>query len=181
MIDLLDPSFLPAQPVNSGPEETGSGTLSSLSDAKAPDQADNEANPLPRTTVGEWKAGASSTSPEDGSWEDPASSAGDDLGRPFEGIENSNNPFFTMQDANAWDKTPNISSYTDGLIRKKNARFHIPPERNLNNIDELISLAQDEEEKKELKQQKRLLRNRRAAYVIFSFAVIRRRIAKLPK
>ncbi|KAK0612899.1 hypothetical protein B0T17DRAFT_593158 [Bombardia bombarda] len=48
-------------------------------------------------------------------------------------------------------------------IRKKNARFDIPAERNLNNIDQLISQSQDDQEIKELKQQKRLLRNRQAA------------------
>lgn len=49
-------------------------------------------------------------------------------------------------------------------IRKKNARFEIPAERNLANIDTLILQTADEQEKKELKQQKRLLRNRQAAY-----------------
>ncbi len=48
-------------------------------------------------------------------------------------------------------------------IRKKNARFDIPAERNLNNIDQLIAQSTDEQEVKELKQQKRLLRNRQAA------------------
>ncbi|KIW01041.1 uncharacterized protein PV09_07556 [Verruconis gallopava] len=48
-------------------------------------------------------------------------------------------------------------------IRKKNARFDIPQERNLANIDRLIENAKDEDEIKELKQQKRLLRNRQAA------------------
>ncbi|KAK4127086.1 hypothetical protein N657DRAFT_564483 [Parathielavia appendiculata] len=48
-------------------------------------------------------------------------------------------------------------------IRKKNARFEIPAERNLSNIDQLIALSTDEQEIKELKQQKRLLRNRQAA------------------
>ena len=48
-------------------------------------------------------------------------------------------------------------------IRKKNARFDIPAERNLNNIDHLIAQSTDEQEIKELKQQKRLLRNRQAA------------------
>jgi hypothetical protein len=48
-------------------------------------------------------------------------------------------------------------------IRKKNARFEIPAERNLHNIDSLIMQTNDETEKKELKQQKRLLRNRQAA------------------
>ena len=49
-------------------------------------------------------------------------------------------------------------------IRKKNARFEIPPERSLNNIDLLIAQCSNEDELKELKQQKRLLRNRQAAY-----------------
>ncbi|KAI0205009.1 bZIP transcription factor [Astrocystis sublimbata] len=48
-------------------------------------------------------------------------------------------------------------------IRKKNARFDIPAERNLDNIDTLISQSTDDVEIKELKQQKRLLRNRQAA------------------
>ncbi|KAF1989620.1 hypothetical protein K402DRAFT_311122, partial [Aulographum hederae CBS 113979] len=48
-------------------------------------------------------------------------------------------------------------------IRKKNARFEIPAERNLTNIDDLISKTTDDEMLKELKQQKRLLRNRQAA------------------
>ncbi|KAI1634938.1 bZIP transcription factor [Biscogniauxia mediterranea] len=48
-------------------------------------------------------------------------------------------------------------------IRKKNARFDIPAERNLSNIDQLISQSTDDQEIKELKQQKRLLRNRQAA------------------
>ena len=50
-------------------------------------------------------------------------------------------------------------------IRKKNARFEIPAERNLQTIDKLISTTTDEHQIKELKQQKRLLRNRQAAYV----------------
>jgi hypothetical protein len=49
-------------------------------------------------------------------------------------------------------------------IRKKNARFEIPAERNLHNIDHLITQSTDDQEIKELKQQKRLLRNRQAAY-----------------
>jgi hypothetical protein len=48
-------------------------------------------------------------------------------------------------------------------IRKKNARFEIPAERNLRTIDQLITQTNDEQEIKELKQQKRLLRNRQAA------------------
>jgi hypothetical protein len=57
---------------------------------------------------------------------------------------------------------PEMSRRGDG-IRKKNARFDIPAERNLNNIDQLIAQSTDEQEIKELKQQKRLLRNRQAA------------------
>jgi hypothetical protein len=48
-------------------------------------------------------------------------------------------------------------------IRKKNARFDIPPERTLNTIDDLIAKSSDDQLIKELKQQKRLLRNRQAA------------------
>ncbi|KAF2146731.1 uncharacterized protein K452DRAFT_336944 [Aplosporella prunicola CBS 121167] len=48
-------------------------------------------------------------------------------------------------------------------IRKKNARFEIPAERSLLNIDQLIAQSSNEDEIKELKQQKRLLRNRQAA------------------
>lgn len=48
-------------------------------------------------------------------------------------------------------------------IRKKNARFEIPAERSLHNIDQLIAESSNEDEIKELKQQKRLLRNRQAA------------------
>lgn len=51
----------------------------------------------------------------------------------------------------------------DGGIRKKNARFDIPAERNLFNIDNLIQTCTNEDDLKELKQQKRLLRNRQAA------------------
>lgn len=64
-----------------------------------------------------------------------------------------------------------VDSRVDG-IRKKNARFDIPAERNLANIDQLISEATDEEEIKELKQQKRLLRNRQAAYVFIMTAFL---------
>ncbi|OCK80536.1 hypothetical protein K432DRAFT_297478 [Lepidopterella palustris CBS 459.81] len=55
-----------------------------------------------------------------------------------------------------------FSPRRDG-IRKKNARFDIPPERSLLNIDLLIQNSTNDEEIKELKQQKRLLRNRQAA------------------
>ncbi|KAJ6783560.1 hypothetical protein PWT90_10617 [Aphanocladium album] len=48
-------------------------------------------------------------------------------------------------------------------VRKRNARFEIPADHNLNNIDQLIAESTNEMEIKELKQQKRLLRNRQAA------------------
>lgn len=57
-----------------------------------------------------------------------------------------------------------LSINFDGT-RKKNARFEIPAERTLSNIDQLIAQSTNEEEIKELKQQKRMLRNRQAAYV----------------
>ncbi|KAH8732960.1 hypothetical protein GQ44DRAFT_734877 [Phaeosphaeriaceae sp. PMI808] len=56
-----------------------------------------------------------------------------------------------------------FSPRRDGGIRKKNARFDIPAERNLLNIDNLIQSCTNEDDLKELKQQKRLLRNRQAA------------------
>lgn len=63
--------------------------------------------------------------------------------------------------------SPTIRSHNDlrrgDGIRKKNARFDIPAERTLTNIDALIAQSSDETEIKELKQQKRLLRNRQAA------------------
>ncbi|KIW18546.1 hypothetical protein PV08_02834 [Exophiala spinifera] len=58
--------------------------------------------------------------------------------------------------------SPGLVVRSDG-IRKKNAKFDIPSERNLANIDLLIASCVNDEEKKELKQQKRLLRNRQAA------------------
>ena len=60
--------------------------------------------------------------------------------------------------------SPHHHRRRDG-IRKKNARFEIPAERSLFNIDQLISQSTNDDEVKELKQQKRLLRNRQAAYV----------------
>jgi hypothetical protein len=60
--------------------------------------------------------------------------------------------------------SPNTVLRADGF-RKKNARFEIPKEINLQNIETRIQNAKDDKEKKELKQQKRLLRNRQAAYV----------------
>ncbi len=59
-------------------------------------------------------------------------------------------------------RTHNEMRRGDG-IRKRNARFDIPPDHNLSNIDQLIAQSTDEQEIKELKQQKRLLRNRQAA------------------
>ena len=73
--------------------------------------------------------------------------------------------------------SPTLRSHHDMVrrgdgIRKKNARFDIPAERNLNNIDHLIAQSTDEQEIKELKQQKRLLRNRQAAYAYPLFGPI---------
>jgi hypothetical protein len=63
--------------------------------------------------------------------------------------------------------SPVIRSHNDlrrgDGIRKKNARFDIPVERTLSNIDHLISVCKNDSDLKELKQQKRLLRNRQAA------------------
>ncbi|WEW59323.1 hypothetical protein PRK78_004793 [Emydomyces testavorans] len=68
----------------------------------------------------------------------------------------------TSTTANSYRNGSNLHIRRDG-IRKKNARFDIPAERTLSNIDVLISRSTDDEEIKELKQQKRLLRNRQAA------------------
>lgn len=83
-----------------------------------------------------------------------------------------NSPQGTWMNAQSSNKRPRPNSpgprshnelrRGDG-IRKKNARFDIPAERNLSNIDHLIAMTVDEAELKELKQQKRLLRNRQAA------------------
>ncbi|KAL6832762.1 hypothetical protein V8C43DRAFT_222616 [Trichoderma afarasin] len=85
-------------------------------------------------------------------------------GNMFAGLADSQ----AMQDAKKMrPSSPSIRSHNDlrrgDGIRKKNARFEIPAERNLSNIDQLISQSTDEQEIKELKQQKRLLRNRQAA------------------
>lgn len=63
----------------------------------------------------------------------------------------------------AQKKLPATPAVRGDGIRKKNARFDIPADRNLHNIDQLISQSTDDQEIKELKQQKRLLRNRQAA------------------
>ncbi|GAO14010.1 hypothetical protein UVI_02035630 [Ustilaginoidea virens] len=67
-----------------------------------------------------------------------------------------------MQPGSPMIRSHNELRRGDG-IRKKNARFEIPVERNLSNIDSLIAQSTDDQEIKELKQQKRLLRNRQAA------------------
>lgn len=69
---------------------------------------------------------------------------------------------FTLQSPVYRPVSPQLVLRPDG-IRKKNARFEIPKERNLQTIDALIMASTDDNEKKELKQQKRLLRNRQAA------------------
>lgn len=63
---------------------------------------------------------------------------------------------------NSPSRTANDLQRRDG-IRKKNGRIDIPQERNIQNIEDLIEQATDDETLKELKQQKRLLRNREAA------------------
>ena len=69
--------------------------------------------------------------------------------------------------------SPNTVLRADGF-RKKNARFEIPKDITLQNIDTRIAHAKDDKEKKELKQQKRLLRNRQAAYVPIIFPISHR-------
>jgi hypothetical protein len=61
------------------------------------------------------------------------------------------------------DSNNGLSCRNEDGKKKRNARFPIPAERTLSNIDHLISQSTNEEEIKELKQQKRLLRNRQAA------------------
>ncbi|EHK48075.1 hypothetical protein TRIATDRAFT_182347, partial [Trichoderma atroviride IMI 206040] len=77
-------------------------------------------------------------------------------------MQDGQNAAKKMQDGSAAIRSHNDLRRGDG-IRKKNARFEIPAERNLSNIDQLIAQSTDELEIKELKQQKRLLRNRQAA------------------
>lgn len=61
------------------------------------------------------------------------------------------------------DQLASLGDLRRDSVRKRNARFEIPPDHNLNNIDQLIAESTNEMEIKELKQQKRLLRNRQAA------------------
>lgn len=86
-------------------------------------------------------------------------------GHPMQQSNSKDGWMSTMKDSK--QNSPAIRSHNDlrrgDGIRKKNARFDIPAERTLNNIDTLISQSTDEIEIKELKQQKRLLRNRQAA------------------
>lgn len=58
---------------------------------------------------------------------------------------------------------PGMSVQRNNRNRKPNARFDIPSNVTLDNVEELIKNETDENVKKELKQQKRLLRNRLAA------------------
>ncbi|KAL4925488.1 putative bZIP transcription factor [Aspergillus undulatus] len=92
--------------------------------------------------------GAVAMSPQSSQGWMPASTDMPDPGRP------KNSPTYR-------NSSP-LSVRRDG-IRKKNARFEIPAERTLSNIDALINQSTNDEEIKELKQQKRLLRNRQAA------------------
>lgn len=86
-------------------------------------------------------------------------------GHPMQQTASKDGWMSSMKDAK--HDGPAIRSHNDlrrgDGIRKKNARFDIPAERTLNNIDALIAQSNDESEIKELKQQKRLLRNRQAA------------------
>ena len=88
----------------------------------------------------------------------PQSSQGGWASASSDGIDQqtaANSPTFRPE-------SPHLVLRSDG-IRKKNARFEIPANRQLHNIDALIAEAKDDVMKKELKQQKRLLRNRQAA------------------
>ena len=94
----------------------------------------------------------SASPPSAKDWMSASSSEGLDL-RPTGPHVNPRSPTFAAT---------NLLLGRDG-IRKKNARFEIPAERNLRTIDMLINQTSDEQVIKELKQQKRLLRNRQAA------------------
>ncbi|KAI5796647.1 bZIP transcription factor [Geopyxis carbonaria] len=97
---------------------------------------------------------------ESGSYLAPAMGAASGATSAFE--SNSMNKRMRPQSPGPRAHSPLHVVRRDG-IRKKNARFDIPAERTLMNIDQLIARSQDENEIKELKQQKRLLRNRQAA------------------
>lgn len=62
-----------------------------------------------------------------------------------------------------WNFDNNTPVLRPDGVRKKNAKFEIPDDRNLDTLDTLIKHAKSEGELKELKMQKRLLRNREAA------------------
>ena len=62
-----------------------------------------------------------------------------------------------------WQLDNNAPVLRPDGVRKKNAKFEIPEDRNLDTLDSLIKHAKSEGELKELKMQKRLLRNREAA------------------
>lgn len=95
----------------------------------------------------------------------PQSSQGGWASASSDGIDQR----YMMQSPMHRQESPQPLPRGDGLvqrsdgIRKKNARFDIPSNRNLATIDEMIRQSTDDNEKKELKQQKRLLRNRQAA------------------
>ncbi|KAL4803013.1 hypothetical protein BDV18DRAFT_48497 [Aspergillus unguis] len=101
-----------------------------------------------RQNMGFAPTGAVAMSPQSSQGWMPASTDMPDFSRP------RNSPTYR-------NSSP-LSVRRDG-IRKKNARFEIPAERTLSNIDHLISQSTNDDEIKELKQQKRLLRNRQAA------------------
>lgn len=88
-------------------------------------------------------------------------------GHPMQQSASKDGWMTSLKDPKHNMNSPTIRSHNDlrrgDGIRKKNARFDIPAERTLNNIDTLIAQSNDETEVKELKQQKRLLRNRQAA------------------
>lgn len=76
--------------------------------------------------------------------------------------EMENRPSHKRMRPNSPPRSMSDAQRRDG-IRKKNGRIDIPQERNIQNIEDLIEQATDDDMVKELKQQKRLLRNREAA------------------
>ncbi|OCK77077.1 hypothetical protein K432DRAFT_395902 [Lepidopterella palustris CBS 459.81] len=86
--------------------------------------------------------------------------AGANVPRPRKRMNGARRPMRTHQHSRQRSGSP---GFRRGGVRKKNARFDIPPERSLQNIDQLISESINDDEIRELKKEKLLLRNRQAA------------------
>lgn len=93
--------------------------------------------------------------------------AGANVPRPRKRMNGARRPMRTHQHSRQRSGSP---GFRRGGVRKKNARFDIPPERSLQNIDQLISESINDDEIRELKKEKLLLRNRQAAFSIRAMA-----------